>query len=697
MCIRDSPLELVQNNIPLFQNEINESDPMKFITPMNIPDIIKSPAGYYSLVNSTVNVHNSADPHGYLIPMIIFLVAILLILIGLVGFLIGRNSSLWGALKEKQDSVKPSPAMTGKPGPDATASTNEGSNTRPPESQFAFSAQVAPAALFFANHEQFRAPHTTRIARDLEYERITPPLNEHPNILALKNSTEVSNGSSSINRKGSESNVESERHFSGVTPAFDANRTQHPLILPRSESTPPVKMMSMADVTKSSGAASDGDEKRGKISEQAVEESKVIFRPEDNDTIKSQELRMKIKNHHNQSILEEKSASTRRPGPSIRDICENGRFEKTYEILQEIGYGSYGNVFLVRNILENLRYAIKTVKFSVDVSENVRKHRYLGEVALLAQLASLKPHDHIVRYYSCWLEEDTNSKRLNNSYTQSVRSEISQPSIHLPTPSNSNLSDIGFTWDVGEASEQIKNEKEPSVTPSDARRNNNNKPSLNASSNSSLKLDVTLHIQMEYCAGATLKEFLLNRQNPSSPTECFIMFYQILDAVDHIHKNRIIHRDLKPGNIFLTKTGQLKIGDFGLAILHSGSTAPEANPVATDAFGTPLYLAPEAEQKLPYDERVDVYALGVILYEIIGFFRTDMERYKSIKDLREKRIITKEIAEAFRCETTLVMRMTEPNPILRPRVRDLKESSEWKQLKKLLKQKDFTPTSDSLS
>lgn len=86
---------------------------------------------------------------------------------------------------------------------------------------------------------------------------------------------------------------------------------------------------------------------------------------------------------------------------------------------------------------------------------------------------------------------------------------------------------------------------------------------------------------------------------------------QLVSSLAHLHSLHIIHRDMKPQNILIAEHGALKICDFGFARALSNTTL-----VLTSIKGTPLYMAPELVQEQPYDEKVDIWALGVILYEL---------------------------------------------------------------------------------
>ena len=83
-------------------------------------------------------------------------------------------------------------------------------------------------------------------------------------------------------------------------------------------------------------------------------------------------------------------------------------------------------------------------------------------------------------------------------------------------------------------------------------------------------------------------------------------------AIKHIHDRKILHRDLKTQNIFMTSSGEIKIGDFGIA-----RVLQHTYDCAQTAIGTPYYLSPEICQEKPYNQKSDIWSLGCILYEMV--------------------------------------------------------------------------------
>mmetsp|Transcript_50325 Transcript_50325/g.119644 ORF Transcript_50325/g.119644 Transcript_50325/m.119644 type:complete len:524 (-) Transcript_50325:214-1785(-) len=131
---------------------------------------------------------------------------------------------------------------------------------------------------------------------------------------------------------------------------------------------------------------------------------------------------------------------------------------------------------------------------------------------------------------------------------------------------------------------------------------------------SSFREGPSLYIVMEYADGGDLAAKILARKDanrPFSESEVMFVFLQLILALMHIHAKRILHRDLKPMNIFLTKAGIIKLGDFGIAKVLSCTLA-----CARTQIGTPYYLSPEVCQEKPYTWPSDIWAMGCILYEM---------------------------------------------------------------------------------
>ena len=216
-----------------------------------------------------------------------------------------------------------------------------------------------------------------------------------------------------------------------------------------------------------------------------------------------------------------------------------------------------------------------------------------------------------------------------------------------------------------------------------------------------------LFIIMEYCE-STLTEAV--RQCGGEDATIWSFFAQCVQGLATLHSRDIIHRDIKPGNIFVRKGGSVKIGDLGLATYvapgganrngnchghengngngngrhysligggdggSSGDSAERPRKTATPRYvagskssevGTFLYTAPEVRTGR-YDEKCDVYSLGVVLLEMFSDFGTAMERADVLTRLREDMTLPGEWEEARPAQARLVLSMVAPNPSDRP-------------------------------
>lgn len=120
------------------------------------------------------------------------------------------------------------------------------------------------------------------------------------------------------------------------------------------------------------------------------------------------------------------------------------------------------------------------------------------------------------------------------------------------------------------------------------------------------------YIVMEYIDGITLKEYISNREKVKW-SEAVYFTQQILCALYHAHSKGVIHRDIKPQNIMLLKDGNIKVTDFGIARFCTNET----QTMMDRAIGSVHYIAPEQAKGKPVDEKVDIYSVGVMLYEML--------------------------------------------------------------------------------
>jgi serine/threonine protein kinase len=125
------------------------------------------------------------------------------------------------------------------------------------------------------------------------------------------------------------------------------------------------------------------------------------------------------------------------------------------------------------------------------------------------------------------------------------------------------------------------------------------------------------YFAMEFVDGTNLRQILRDRK--LSPEQALKIVPQLCDALEYAHGEGVVHRDIKPENILLDKKGRVKIADFGLAKLVGADVAAAGMLTVTNmVMGTPHYMAPEqVENPKGVDHRADIYAIGVVFYEML--------------------------------------------------------------------------------
>ncbi|NXJ42062.1 E2AK2 kinase, partial [Ciconia maguari] len=163
-----------------------------------------------------------------------------------------------------------------------------------------------------------------------------------------------------------------------------------------------------------------------------------------------------------------------------------------------------------------------------------------------------------------------------------------------------------------------------------------------------------LFIQMELCEQGPLGNWIeKNRQDRKYQEMVQNKFLQILKGVEYIHSKGLIHRDLKPQNIFISHEDKIKIGDFGLV------TSVECETLTGDR-GTRIYMAPE-QFGTQYGKEVDIYALGLIWFEMLSAFSSCHEKSKLWNNVTEGKLL-ESFTNQFPTEAPMIKKMLSRDP-----------------------------------
>ncbi|XP_040031739.2 eukaryotic translation initiation factor 2-alpha kinase 1 isoform X1 [Gasterosteus aculeatus] len=209
--------------------------------------------------------------------------------------------------------------------------------------------------------------------------------------------------------------------------------------------------------------------------------------------------------------------------------------------------------------------------------------------------------------------------------------------------------------------------------------------------NSSKEFHLMLYIQMQLCE-RSLKDWISERntkpkeQTPGCPYGCvdtehtLRLLRGILEGVKYIHSRGMMHRDLKPRNIFLLGNDcHVRIGDFGLACRdiimegHKSTPSSISESSHTTGVGTFVYAAPEQLKGSHYDSKSDMYSIGVLALELFQPFGTEMERVRTLGDLREGNI-SDSFCRRWPVLSKFIMKLTNKEPSVRPTASQLLQS-----------------------
>ena len=125
-----------------------------------------------------------------------------------------------------------------------------------------------------------------------------------------------------------------------------------------------------------------------------------------------------------------------------------------------------------------------------------------------------------------------------------------------------------------------------------------------------------LILVMEFVEGESLDSLIKNKTGPISEERTKYLFTQILDAIGYAHEKSVIHRDIKPANILIAKGDEVKIIDFGIVKILQDDAQPGTTKSGTK-IGTPIFMSPEQILARSVDQRSDIYALGVTLFQMV--------------------------------------------------------------------------------
>ncbi|XP_019222249.1 uncharacterized protein LOC100692144 isoform X4 [Oreochromis niloticus] len=380
------------------------------------------------------------------------------------------------------------------------------------------------------------------------------------------------------------------------------------------------------------------------LQEQPDWDSMVSIRPTaSEDGAPPESLASSVTQNNSESSSQNTASNSSNPSDSQAFSVSSGsetstsvRFTSEFEPLERLGKGAFGSVYKVRDKKLKIEYAVKVgcyKELSMPWQDSSIQCYMFGTCALsvltlfllcfrksLREVRTLSDlfHRNIVRYYTFWMQ------------------------------------DTGYEWD-------LRDDSYDSYASSHHEGNSESK---------------FLYIQMELCAKNTLRDWIDEKnkesvQDSKRREESLRIAQEIVCGVEYIHSKNHIHRDLKPANIMFGVEGEVKIGDFGLV------TSDDDDEERTVCKGTPSYMAPEQRSERKYNRKVDMFALGLIFFELLWKLSTGYERAKIWPDVRRQRF-PEEFSVTFTKEKQIINSLLSEKPEDRPDASAVKaELEEW--------------------
>lgn len=337
----------------------------------------------------------------------------------------------------------------------------------------------------------------------------------------------------------------------------------------------------------------------------------------------------------------------------------NLRHRTEYERIRTLGSGAFGTTHLVKSLIDKHYYALKCIRLGRRIGES---NKVLREVDALSALRS----DHVVRYYTAWVErgelehDEKDSFDELDDYSSFTNESVTSAGEEICNLCSERYRDwiISYEqWGLIDAVLQPLNLCRQCYIKSLP-------PHIDASSidiREKTILPECLYILMEY-GGDTLSDVMKKIPQEDDATR-WSLFAQCVQGLYSIHEQGFYHRDVKPGNIFV-QNGMAKIGDLGLSV---DARAENSANNGSSGVGTLMYSAPEVEEGLYC--KADIFSLGVVLIELFSNFTTGMERVKVLSRIR-----TEDLPEEWTNDTdeaVLARLMVNPSPEERPSAREI--------------------------